>query len=41
VISDVTPAVRVGAGWQFIQQTLGDDMKTKNGRFELSVYFIF
>jgi hypothetical protein len=38
---DITPALRAGAAWQYIRQTLGDDMKTKNNRVELSVYYFF
>jgi len=41
VLADLTPSVRVGAAWQRIWQTLGDDMKTKNNRLELSIYFFF
>jgi hypothetical protein len=41
VLGDITPAVRAGVAWQRTAQTLGDDMKTKNNRLELSVYFFF
>jgi hypothetical protein len=46
VIGDLTPAVRIGAAWQRIAQTRGDDTDTrnvvsKNNRLELSVYFFF
>jgi hypothetical protein len=41
VIGDLTPAVRIGAAWQRIEQTRGDDAVSKNNRLELSVYFFF
>jgi len=41
LIGDVTPAVRVGVAWQRLAQTLGDNMKLKNNRLELSIYFFF
>lgn len=41
VLGDITPAVRAGLAWQRLQQTRGDDMETKNNRFELSVFFFF
>jgi hypothetical protein len=41
ILGDVTPSVRAGAAWQRIHQTLGDNLKTTNDRFELSVYFFF
>jgi hypothetical protein len=41
VIGDLTPAVRIGAAWQRVQQTRGDDAVSKNNRLELSVYFFF
>jgi hypothetical protein len=40
-LGDLTPAVRVGAAWQRISQTRGDDRHTVNNRLELSVYFFF
>ena len=40
-LGDLTPAVRVGAAWQRVWQTRGDDVKTVNSRLELSVYFFF
>jgi predicted porin len=41
VLGDLTPAVRIGAAWQRIQQTRGDDAVSKNNRLELAVYFFF
>ena len=41
VIGDITPAVRAGVAWQRLAQTLGDNMKLKNNRVELSIYFFF
>jgi len=41
VLGDLTPAVRIGAAWQRIAQTRGDDAQSKNNRLELSVYFFF
>jgi hypothetical protein len=47
VIGDLTPAVRIAAAWQRIQQTrgdktaAGDDVVSKNNRLELAVYFFF
>lgn len=41
VIGDLTPAVRIGAAWQRIQQTRADEVVSKNNRLELSVYFFF
>jgi len=40
-IGDLTPAIRVGAAWQRIWQTLGDGMKSINSRVELSIYYFF
>ncbi|HEX3761497.1 MAG TPA: hypothetical protein VHW23_22525 [Kofleriaceae bacterium] len=40
-LGDLTPAVRIGAAWQRVWQTRGDDVKTVNSRLELSVYFFF
>jgi hypothetical protein len=41
VIGDLTPAVRIGAAWQRIAQTRGDEAVSKNNRLELAVYFFF
>jgi hypothetical protein len=41
VLGDITPAIRAGFAWQRTAQTRGDEMKTKNDRLELSVYFFF
>ena len=41
VLGDLTPSVRIGAAWQRIQQTRGNDEVSKNNRLELAVYFFF
>jgi hypothetical protein len=41
VLGDLTPAVRIGAAWQRIAQTRGDEAVSKNNRLELAVYFFF
>lgn len=40
-LGDITPAFRAGISWQRIAQTRGDDLKTKNNRLELAVYYFF
>lgn len=38
---DVTEQARVGAEYARVQQTYADDKKTKNDRFQLSVFYVF
>lgn len=41
MFADITPAIIAGLSWQRLEQTLGDNMKTQNDRYELAAYYFF
>ena len=38
---DVTPSIRVGAGYQYVKQTFCDDATAQNHRFEATALYFF